>query len=51
VPEVVARAVIRLAHGVREYRAKLARDEKDPPVVDATAVDDDPTDPKETPTP
>lgn len=50
VPEVVARAVIRLAHGVREYRAKLARDEKDPPPVDATAVDE-PTDPKETPTP
>lgn len=39
-PEVVARAVIRLAHGAREYRARLDRDEKDPPVVDATVADD-----------
>jgi hypothetical protein len=42
VPEVVARAVVRLAHGAREYRSKLERDEKAPPVVDATAVDDPP---------
>lgn len=42
VPEVVARSVVRLAHGVREYRSKLERDEKDPPPVDATVVDDPP---------
>jgi hypothetical protein len=46
VPEVVARAVIRLAHGVREYREKAIADAGDPPAVDATATEDPPATPK-----
>jgi hypothetical protein len=47
VPEVVARSVIRLAHGVREYRAKAVAAADGDAAVDGSATEDPPPTPTE----